>query len=74
VKYFYKHKLNYIAGLVMAMESYKIADLEKGIKDQEWKNHHTCHVAYLAVPETILLQDLSFNYPSHISEQRPYKV
>jgi len=35
MKYFYKYKLNYIAGIVMAMDSYKIAGLEKGIKDQE---------------------------------------
>jgi hypothetical protein len=46
MKYFYKYKLNYIAGIFKAMDSYKIADLEKGIKDQEWKNHHTCHIAY----------------------------
>jgi hypothetical protein len=115
----------------MAMDSYKIADLGKEIKDQEWKNHYTCHIAYSiivyillivvcsyivyntyqcikpwllhrtrmvappgktqlteketgkrnitgattgtssedpAVPETILLQESSFNYPSRISE------
>ena len=46
MKYFYKYKLNYIAGIVKALDSYKIADLEKGIKDQEWKNHHTCNIAY----------------------------
>ena len=46
MKYFYKYKLNYIAGIFKAMDSYKIANLEKGIKDQEWKNHHTCHIVH----------------------------
>jgi hypothetical protein len=29
MKYFYKYKLNYIAGIVKAKNSYKIADLER---------------------------------------------
>jgi len=37
MKYFCKYKLNYIAGIVKAMDSYKIADLEKGIKIKNGK-------------------------------------
>lgn len=37
MKYFYKYKLNYIAGIFKAMDSYKIADLEKGIKIKNGK-------------------------------------
>jgi hypothetical protein len=55
MKYFYKYKLNYIAGIIKAMDSYKIADLEKEIKDQEWKNHHTCHIAYSITVYVLLI-------------------
>jgi hypothetical protein len=60
MKCFYKYKLNYIAGIFKAMDSFKIADLVKGIKDQEWKNHHTCHNAYSIIVYILLIVVCSY--------------
>jgi hypothetical protein len=44
MRYFYKHKRNYIAGIIKGMYSYKIADLGKGNKGSRMeKSPHLSH-------------------------------